>query len=194
MCRTPVLKTNLKFNAFYEFFELHSIRQGCGLGLETYLRSRLGLVSDKFANVSVSVSRLKVSVLVSAVKVSQIRPRFWHVIVVRISRVNGLVLLFCCNIKATAIIGCIIRLHRLNYKHFANSLWVSKVSRPSRDMPKVSSRAGKVSVCEGLGPIPAIRLHFLRTNVQYSNINNSDDVWMSTVALYTQEGWGGCGT
>jgi hypothetical protein len=50
------------------------------VSVETYLRFRLGLVSDKFANISVSI--LKVPVLVSAVSVSQIRPRFWHVIVV----------------------------------------------------------------------------------------------------------------
>jgi hypothetical protein len=35
-------------------------------GLETYPRSRLGLVSDNLANVSVSVSGLNVSVSVSA--------------------------------------------------------------------------------------------------------------------------------
>ena len=42
------------------------------LGLETYPRSRLGLVSNNLANVSVSVSRLNVSVLisVSAIRVS----------------------------------------------------------------------------------------------------------------------------
>ena len=75
---------------------------------------------------------------VSDVKVSQIRPSFWHVIVVRLSRVNvyGLVLLFCCNINTTAITSSIInRLHRFKLQ----------VSRRSRHMPEISpqSRLGQ---------------------------------------------------
>ena len=74
-------------------------------------------------------------------------------IVVRISRVNGLVL-FCCNIEAIAIISCIIKLHHFKLQALCQLFVCLESLETVSTYPRFRLGLSTLSL-EGLGPIHA---------------------------------------